>query len=318
MRNRLALVVVAALVGGTQFAPAGAASSGLAYDSVSKFSPGGDASSFQPGSFQSDFQKASQPVSSEGQGGAFGGLAAMAGGQMAGMQSMMRMMQSGTAERHYVAGSKERTDEVAAQTARIVDCAARTLTTLDLAKRTYRVTSLDAPQQPTHGYAPGPVPTDDGSKVSVTLTNKSLGSRTIEGLPTNGYNSNVQMTVSKPGGESHTMDMNMLAYYSAYAQPTPSCPRPTYTSFGSAGMPMMSGYNFLERALRASNGDSRFSVNASGPSLPGGRLSLFDVVAMGGGGGRGGMVIVSERGDVHPVSDNDPIFSVPPGFTRLP
>ncbi|MGP6190797.1 MAG: hypothetical protein ACLPSH_12125 [Vulcanimicrobiaceae bacterium] len=316
MRNRLALVVVAALVAGAQLGPANAASTGLAYDSVSKFSPGGDPSSFQPGTFETDFQTASQPAPAQSHGGMFGGLANAVGG----MNSMMRMMQTGTAERHYVAGSKERTDSLSTQTATIVDCAARTLTTLDLAKKTYTVVSLDATPGPTThaNRAPGPTATDDGSKVALTLTNKNLGSKTIENVPTNGYNSNVLMTVTKPGQKPQTMDMNMIAYYSAYAQPTPVCPRPTYTAM--SGPPMMAGYGFLQRALRASNGDSRFSVNASGPALPAGKLSLFDVVAMGGQAapqGRGGMVILSERGNVHPVSDNDPVFSVPAGFTKV-
>ena len=315
MRNRLALIAVAALVAGAQIAPAGAASSGLAFDSVSKFSAGGDPASFQPGSFESDFQTASQPAPAQSHGGMFGGLANSLGG----MNAMMHMMQAGTAERHYVAGSKERTDELASQSASIVDCAARTLTTLDLAKRTYRITSLDATPAPYHGNnGPSPVATDDGTKVALTLTNKSLGSKTIEGLPTNGYNSHVQMTMTKPGQGPQTTDMNMLAYYSAYAQPEPVCPRPTYTA--TSGPPMMAGYSFLQRALHASNGDSRFSVNASGPALPSGKLSLFDLVTMGGQGqAQGhGMAIVSERGHVRAVSDNDPAFSVPAGFTKLP
>ncbi len=314
MSNRFALIAVAALVAGAQIAPAGAVPTGLAYDSVSKFSPGGDPSSFQPGSFQSDFQAASQPAPAQSQGGMFGHLA----GAMGNMGAMMHMMQSGTAERHYVAGSKERTDELATQTATIVDCAARTLTTLDLAKKTYTVVSLDATPGPvTHvQHGPNPAATDDGSKVALTLTSKNLGPKTIESLPTNGYNSNVQMTVTKPSGETHTMDMNMIAYYSAYAQPAPICPRPTFTGFGG-GPPMLAGFGFLQRALQ-SHGDSRFSVNASGPALPSGKLSLFDVVTMQGQGqGHGGIVVVSERGNVHEVSDNDPAFSVPAGFTRL-
>jgi hypothetical protein len=315
--NRLALIVVAALVAGAPTAPAGAASTGLAYDSVSKFSPGGDPSSFAPGSFQSDFQTASQPVPAQSHGGLFGGIANAVGG----MNSMMRMMQTGTAERHYVAGSKERTDSLSTQTATIVDCAARTLTTLDLAKRTYRVVSLDATPEPvthTNHAAPGPMATDDGSKVALTLTSKSLGPKTIESIPTNGYDSNVQMTVTKPGQAPQTMDLNMLAYYSAFAQPEPVCPRPSYLAM-AGGPPMMAGFGFLQRALHAPNGDSRFTVNASGPALPSGKLSLFDVMTMQGQAqGRGGMVMIAERGHVRPVNDNDAVFSVPSDFTKLP
>jgi hypothetical protein len=316
VRNRLALIAAAALVAGVQIAPAGAVSTGLAYDSVNKFSPGGDPSSFQPGSFQSDFVTASQPAPEQKHGGMFGGIASAVGG----VNSMMRMMQTGTAERHYVAGSKERTDSLSSQSATIVDCVARTLTTLDLAKKTYHITSLDASPEPASHTksAPGPMATDDGSKVALTLTNKSLGPKIIESLPTNGYNSNVQMTVTKPNQAPQTMDMNMLAYYSAYAQPAPVCPRPNYLGM-TGGPPMAAGFGILQRALHAPNGDSRFTVNASGPTLPSGKLSLFDVMTMQGQAqGRGGMVMIAERGHVRPVNDNDPVFSVPSGFTKIP
>jgi hypothetical protein len=322
VRNRLAslaLVAFAAFVVGAQVAPASAASSGLAYDSVTKFAPGGDTSSFAPGAFQSDFQAASQvQAPSEGH-GMFSGI----GKAVAGAESAMRMLKTGTAERHYVAGAKERTDSLAAQSATILDCSARTLTTLDLAKKTYRVVSLDATSQPGAPGArgnPGPTPTDDGSKVAVALTNRSLGPKNVDGTPTNGYDSNVQMTVTKPGGEPHSFDMDMVAYYSGYAQPAPTCPRSPYATPGAAqSAAMLASYGLLQRALRTPGGDPRFSVTTNGPSAPRGKLSLFDLVTMKQQAqDRAGFTIVSERGNVRSVSETDPVFSVPPGYALLP
>ena len=63
-------------------------------------------------------------------------------------QSAQQMMQTGLAEKHYVAGSKERTDEVVMQTATITDCVARTITTLNFRDKTYRVVSMDQPKRP--------------------------------------------------------------------------------------------------------------------------------------------------------------------------
>ena len=129
----LAVAIAIALLAGSAL-PACAAPGGLAWDSVSKLAMSADAGSLQPGSFSDDFAAASAPQQSGG--GLFGHMIP---------QQALAMMHSGIAERHYVAGSKERTDQVAAQTATIVDCRARTITTLDLAKKTYRVTSMDQP-----------------------------------------------------------------------------------------------------------------------------------------------------------------------------
>src|SRR5271170_931854 len=144
--------------------PAAAASPGIAYDSVTKFATGSDAASAQPGTFDADFQTASQPVQQQpARGGLLGSLnAAMAQGLAA-----ANMMKSGLAERHFVAGQRQRVDNLAAQTATILDCQARTLATLDLKNKTYKLVSLDAPQQPipTARGAAGPpqaIATDDG------------------------------------------------------------------------------------------------------------------------------------------------------------
>src|ERR1700719_3632908 len=98
-------------------APAAAASPGIAYDSVMKLATGSDAASAQPGTFEADFQTASQAVQQQpSRGGLLGGLNATIASGMA----MANMMKNGMAERHYIAGARERTDNVAAQTATIL------------------------------------------------------------------------------------------------------------------------------------------------------------------------------------------------------
>jgi hypothetical protein len=321
-RHRLIISVAIVVAFAAQLAPASAAN-GLAWDAVTKLVTS-DASSLQPGSFTSDFQTASQPPPSHG--GMFGKLQNAAEGAMASFKN-------GTAERHYVAGSKTRIDMVALQTATIVDCSARTLTTLDLKAKTYRVTSLDHPSTPGSASGgpsrPEPRPTDDGTKVAIVVTTKSLGPKQIESNNTSGYSADMKMTVTKPGQDPQTSDMTTTGYYTGTPMPSVSCHAPVdsgsasrYGGGGGSGAQMsgsmLSSYATAMSALRDSKGNPRFTVSASGPSLPVGDLSLWDIVSFQGQGSSEGRAfsILMERGNVRSISDSDPIFSVPSDFTQ--
>ncbi len=97
-------------------------------------------------------------------------------------QHLQALLQNGFAERHYVAGSKERIEQVSDQTATILDCAARTITTLDLRRKTYRVESLNASPAPSssgkRSGAPQPRATDDGTNIAITIANTALARAT--------------------------------------------------------------------------------------------------------------------------------------------
>jgi hypothetical protein len=320
----VSFAALAALIAAGTLAPAPAATSGLAFDSVTKFKMGGDSGSAEPGTFEADFEQAAQarnkPASHGG--GMFGGMKAA----MEAASGAASMMQNGSAQRHYIAGSLERTDEIAAQTATITDCNARTLTTLDLAAKTYRIESLDKPVAtgPREPSKPQPAPTDDGTKVSMVVTTTSLGPKKIGPDPTNGYDLDVKVTTTKPTGESSTSDMSMISYYSNYASPHTVCSR---YGAGSAdrgpGAGAMAAYGSVMRGLMSGGKDARFKVSSSGPALPSGKLSLFDVFgpkgqSSGSGGPQGGFGMLMERGHVHGITDADPAFSVPADFKKLP
>jgi hypothetical protein len=80
-------------------------------------------------------------------------------------------------------------------------------------------------------------------------------------------------------------------------------------------------------AMRTPKGDPRFSVTTSGPPTPASRFPMWQNVAMTGsasgngrssGSGNGSINILSERGDLRaPISDGDPIFGIPAGFTKV-
>lgn len=310
------LVAVFAAVAAPKAAPA--ASGGWGWDSVTKFQMGTDQSSLSPGSFDDDFATASspQPEQSAPSGGIFGRMQQA----MNIAKSMGAMMSNGIAERHYLAGTKERTDQLAQMTATIVDCSARTITRLDLRKKTYRVTSMDEGGTGGSSETGGPSPraTDDGTRVAVTVNNTALGARNVNGQPTNGYRSNMTITETKPSGDSHTQHADMTAYYSSQNNPVLDCYRGTGGVTTGGGM-MMSGYARLMRALSASGQSSRYSIKQSGPAMPLGHMAMWAAVQFTGDNGANGnnkVTVVTERAHLHPISADDPIFGIPAGFTE--
>jgi hypothetical protein len=310
MKNKLALAAALALSAGPVAAPA--ASSGLAWDSVTKMSMGSDASSLQPGSFAADYSAAASAGQSSG------------GGPFAHMipAGFMQMMQNGMAERHYIAGNKERTDQPATGTATILDCSARTLTTLDLKKKTYRVVSLDGPSSsssPSKGGSGDGSFKGDDSKIAIAVTNKSLGSRQIDNESTNGYSSQMQITITKPSGETETHVGNLPAYYTNFEMPAVAC------TAGASGNPrqmnagqqygMISGVaSQVMRALRAAGVERRFSVHQSGPSMPLGNFAMYQAISFARRGNS--ITVITERGNSRPIDANDSVFSVPSDFTK--
>lgn len=318
MLFRTVLAGACALAVAAAFLPAGAAT-GMAWDSVMKFST--DGSLPAPGNFSSDFQTASQISTPPPQrGGLFGGISSAIGAA----NYALTAMRNGYAQRHYVAGSLIRSDDLVNRTATIVDCQARTLTSLDLAKKTYRVSSLDAPVRtaPSTGSgrsAPGPAATDDGSKIAIKMTTSALGPKTIDSLPTDGYAFNMTTTVTKPTGESEATDMAMTSYFSSYAQPSESCGRAGVPPVATApGMPNMAMYQQIMRAMVTPSGDPRITFTASGPRPPTGKFPLYTSMSPK-SNGRAGFAMLVENGNVRQIGDGDQtIFGVPPDFTKIP
>lgn len=318
-RYLAAVAALATLVAASAGMPpvAVAAPTGIAWDSVMKFSLEGDASSQQPGSFDSDYAAASA-VQMPDQGGG-GGIFGQINRAKAMAQATQQMMKTGSAQRHYIAGSKERTDNLLFQTATITDCSARTITTLDLRRKTYKVESMDSPSSgsgSSGGGSGGSRFSDDGSRVAVAVTNTALGARDVGGLPTNGYRSDMKITITKTSGESQTEQGNMVAYYSNDASPGLSCPSAGFggAGMGAGGMAMMGKYSLIMRAIAAHGLSSRFSLTQSGPPLPAGKLAMFDAITF---DAQGHPVTVStENGNVRSIAATDSAFSIPTDFTQ--
>jgi hypothetical protein len=326
MRRTVAFVALLALCSGIAVttAPSDAAS-GLAWDQVMKFSMDG---SVPEPNFAQDWQTASQPAPQQQRGGMFGAMA----GQINGAMAMAQSLRTGMAERHFAAGNLERTDNIAAQTATIVDCGARTITYLDLAKKTYRVVSMDQPQTAPRPGSGGPRESnspmqDDGTRFKVAYTSQALGPKSIDGVNTDGYKAAMTITITKSDGSSQTMTTDMTQYLSSYGEPAASCPAGRramagLSGGGGAGMAaMMSSMNttrMMNDAMRTPSGDQRFTFSSTGPPLPAGRLDMFSVYQTQAQNSQGrSFAMILERGNVHPVSDTDrAVFGIPPDFTQ--
>src|SRR5580704_2354248 len=271
--------LLSALVAAAMLSPvaAPASPSGLAWDSVTKFVQGTDPTAVKPGTFDADYAQASSVRTASGGGGGFLGKIK----QMQAMgNNLGQMMKYGFAEKHYIAGSKERTDQVAAQTATILDCSARTLTTLDLAKKTYTVVSLDQPSSgggsSSGGGKPAPRATDDGTKVAIVVTNTSLGAERVAGQSTNGFRSDTQITETKASGESNTTNADIVGYYTGYAHPYLNCSngRGASTAGAGQGFAMMANYAHMMQMFSQAGLGNRFSIKQTGPAMPLGKFSM--------------------------------------------
>jgi hypothetical protein len=288
-----------------------ASSSGLAWDSVTKIAVNADPATLSPGSFDSDFATAAAVQQPEQSGG---GIFKQIHQAMSEGQSMQQMMKSGMAEHHYVAGSKDRTDRLFSQTATIVDCTARTITTLDLRRKTYKVASMDQPSSPgSGGTSSQGRSSENDTRVAISVTNTALGARNVGGQPADGYSSQMTITETSSSGPAQTQNGNLRAWYSSFANPVPTCSGGSPMTGGRAAA-AMAGYMSAMRALASTGGDPRFSISQSGPRLPLGRLPMYDAMTFDGQGQAA--TFVTERGNVRSIDANDPIFSVPEGFTQ--
>lgn len=287
------------------------ADSGVAYDSVNRLVMNADPSTLQPGSFDQDYATASQSQAPPPSGGGLFGKfkQAISMGENAG-----EMIRNGMATRHYVAGSKSRIDMNAMGMAFITDCTARTITVLNLRDKTYRVESMDHPSAATgSATGTGSSAKDDGTKVAIAVQNRALGAAVVGGQRTNGYRSSMSFTETKPGAQPQTQHMDMIAYYSGMHAPVSSC---SHVGGGGMapgqGMAMMAAASRVMQSLAAAGLDKRFSLSQSGPPLPAGNLAMYEAIFF----GDKGTAFVSELGNVRPIGANDPVFSVPPDFTK--
>jgi len=214
----------------------------------------------------------------------------------------------GSAERHYVTATKWRSQLLSGRPDTIVDYAARTVTTIEHRSKSYRIDPLG--ERPTRAAYARKILALFGSP-AVTVTSQETGERSVYGYRARGYQYQAKIATTVDGRERDIV-VNVKEYLSPY-------PR-TRTSLGD--LPVIAPYGastVLDRTdmliLAARTGELGSSLSFSGPPIP---LTLSYYTAAGTDQPHewpGGNQVV-RRGNFRPISDDDPAFSVPAGYTK--
>ena len=312
--------VFVALAATAMPAAAPAASGGLAYDEVTRLMQG-DATP-QPGTFSADFQAAvaaTKPATQHR--GLFGGLMNAADA----MKNAANIVKTGSASTEYFLNGWKRTDDPGAQTATIYRPDRRQIIHLNLAAKTYRIEDMTSASEmetppPTSPNTPGPAasPQPGTGVLDVSVTSKVIGPKTLEGVPTTGYDQDFKMVASHSTGSCRdgTFEASMVQYVSAFADPSASA---TATS-GGFHFARPSPVQFATGVGCKPKTTFHHAGNASPPSN---RLAMWMVARLGGntqtsqGQVGGGFMTVIERGNVRALGPDDAgLFDVPPGYTK--
>lgn len=325
-----AMSVAAVVLTGDTVPVAHAAGSGIQYDEVTKFV--GQNSNPQPGTFGADFQAAvsagQQQAAATNNAQQHHGLFSMIHNAVEMAKNVGNTLKSGTASTEYYLGALHRVDDPGAQTATIDRPDLHQIIYLDLAKKTYRVvdTSVSgvppqappptAPQNPQQTMPPEQPGT---GKLDVSVSNTVLGPKTIEGVATTGYSMSFKSTMSKSTGSCRDggFQTSMTEYLSSY--PEPGYTAATHRSGGAAAV------SHPETFGMAIGCKPSVSYHKSGGgSAPGGRLSMWTLLGLGGnvqsqgGTSAPGFRTLIERGNVRALGGQDKgLFDVPAGFTKV-
>ena len=161
------------------------------------------------------------------------------------------------------------------------------------------------------------MPTDDGTRIAISVKSKALGARSVDGQQTNGYQSDTTFTVTKPGEAPQSNTADIIAYYTGMANPVTSCGlfRSGPPTVGAGDM--MGAMSRMMTAFQSAGIDKRITITQNGPSLPVGKLSMYDAATFAGGDGKHNAVFLTERGNVRTIDDNDAAFTVPADFTKV-
>jgi hypothetical protein len=299
---------------------AGAASSGLAYDEVTRFATSAVApGTYASGSFDADFQAAAGSSFQQGH-GIFGFVKTI--------RSAVQVMRSGTAASYAYLDNMEREDDPANKTATIAMPDKNQVIHLNLANKTYWIATPQAgtpPMPAEQAPAPGPQqaqkpPQPGTAKMVISVTNTSLGTMSLAGEQADGYQTTFKLEVTQATGSCRngSFSSTLTEFISRYPEP-----RLTYPGHPVA-MPHGAAEAFTHPEQAALSPGCRPTITARtnhGPTPPTGRLVLWEAISLASGapqgqGGQAGFVI--ERGHVRELGDKDRgLFEIPAGFTQV-
>ncbi len=318
-----ALLFVVVLVAGAGLTPVQAASSDISYNEIVKIVMGQSApapGSYKNGSFDADWQSA-QPAKASSSHGLFAAFNQM--------KSALSSLSNGTPSTYYYLANMEREDDITGQTGTITLPDKAQYIHLNFANKTYWITSPNTAQTyvPPVQQQPGPQgtmpPSQPGtSKVTITVSTTSLGSKNLGGVDTDGYQLTFKIVSSQATGSctNGTFQTTMTEFVSRYAEPSIHWPV-SVTKLPHMAMPRNTNPETASfKPGCVPKATTRVHI---GPTAPSGRLVMWELLTINGsaqaqqGAMSGGFSTLIERGDVKDLSSGDSsLFGPPAGFTQ--
>ena len=299
----------------------GAASSGLAYDELTRTVMSSPIPT--PGSFPADFQAAIDAQRAAA--GAFQqhGLISIITHAQSNANHILDAMTKGSPSSVYYLNAWQRTDDPAKQTATIFRPDKKQIIYLDLAKKTYRIADMGtstpppANQPPSAAQGPTPAPEPGTGKLDVTESASIIGPTTIDNVPTTGYDEAITMVASQSTGSCRdgTFQMSMKQYISNYVTPGGHVSADQAFKMIGSGAPQGNAMGCAPKITNHHTGSVTVPTN---------RLSLWTEIVLKGNGppsggapNGGSFRMIVERGNVRTLGPGDAgLFDIPAGFTQ--
>jgi len=322
----LSVLMLAALIIANMPSGTNAATGGVQYDQLTRFYLPGSATPL-PDNFATNFKAAvdaAVSLNSQPMGHGFFSAITHAASIAKAEQAVMK---SGVPMSYYYLNNWERQDDPGKQTATIFRPDRKQIIHLDLAKKTYTIEDMGnrtpppavsqppqtQPQQPEASPEPGTAKTD------VSVTSKLLGPKSIDGVPTTGYNLDFKMVTTQATSscQNGSFETSVDDYVSSIVPP----------NVMSNDM-MKHAYTGIDPSMLVAKGGCAPTITthkAVGATAPAGHLSLWEIMTIkgspqGGGGSQGqqqGFSTYLERGNVKILGPGDAgLFDVPAGFTK--
>lgn len=297
-----------------------AASGGVEYDQLTRFGLPGYPTPL-PDNFAANFKSAIDAAIAFNTRPSGHGIFSMLANATTIAKATQGFMKSGMPMTYYYLNDWEREDDPGKQTGTIFRPDRKQIIHLDLAKKTYTIEDMgdrtpapQAPQPPSQPNQPQPSPQPGTAKQDVTISSSVLGPKTIDGVATTGYSSDVKVVTTEATGscQNGTFEASVNDYVSSIVPPN------VRTS------DILKHAMSISPTTYARPGGCTPTVTmhkAVGATAPEDHLSLWEIMTFKGGQQSGqaqqGFSTYIERGNVKILGPGDAgLFDVPAGFTK--
>lgn len=316
----LSALVLGALIIASAPSSTIAATGGVQYDQLTRFGLPGYPTPL-PDNFAANFKSAIDAAVAFNNRPQGHGIFSMIANAESVAKATQGIMKSGMPMTYYYLNDWEREDDPGKQTATIFRPDRKQIIHLDLAKKTYTIEDMGsatpapaAPQPPSQPNQPQPSPQPGTGKQDITVSSSLIGPKTIDGVATTGYRSDVKVVTTEATGscQNGTFEATIDDYKSSIIPPN------AHTSDA-----LKHSMSISPTAYTRPGGCTPTETmhKAVGATAPEDRLSLWEIMTFKGGQqpgqGQQSFATYIERGNVKILGPGDAgLFDVPAGFTK--